>query len=92
MIEAFGLGMSVKLFFHLMISFSFFVGIILMVSSEAFESVSHVFLKEYGVKTKVFPPLENTVTDAIDKVVIKNRVLGGMLISIFSFFLLVFFK
>ena len=92
MIEMFALDVSIKLFFHLMVSFAFFIGVILMISSEAFEGVNRVLLREYGIKTKMIPPLESTMINTIDKFVMKNRVFAGMLISIFSFFLLIFFK
>lgn len=92
MVDFFGLEISAKLFFHLMVSIAFVVGIILMVSPEAFETLNRALQKEYGLKTRIMPSLENTSIDVVDKAVIKSRVVSGMVISIISFILLLIFK
>ena len=88
MIEVFGLDVSSQVFFHIMISFSFFVGIVLMISPEAFEALNRALQKEYGLKTRLFPKFENTTIDVIDKAVVKNRVIAGLIITVISFTLL----
>ena len=92
MIDIFGLEVSARFFFHIMVSFAFFVGLILMASPEAFETLNRALQKEYGLKTRIIPSLENTSIDVIDKAVIKSRVIGGMVIAIASFVLLLTFK
>ena len=92
MIEIFGLDVSSKVFFYIMVSFSFFVGIILMVSPEAFENLNHALRKEYGFKIKLVPFLENTFIDTVDKIIVKNRVIAGIIISVTAFALLIIFK
>lgn len=88
MFDIFGLNVSSQIFFRLMVAFAFFIGIILMVSPEAFEAFNRALQKEYGLKARIFPKLENTAIDIIDKVIMKNRVLAGFSIALISFFLL----
>lgn len=88
MFEVLGLDVSAKVLFNLMLSFSFFVGLILMVSQEAFSAFHKALQKEYGLKRKLAPMLENTRFDFIDRVLMKYRVFAGMAICITSFFLL----
>ena len=80
------------MFFHIMISFAFFVGVVLMVSPEAFEALNRALQKEYGLKTRLLPKIENTTINIIDKAVIKNRVFAGLSISVVSFVLLLIHK
>ena len=88
MFEVFGLDISAKILEDLMLSFSFFVGIVLMVSREAFGAFHKALQKEYGLKRRLSPKLENTRSDIIDKILIKYRVFAGVVISITAFFLL----
>ena len=92
MLEVFGLDVSAKILIYIMISFSFFVGIILMVSQEAFSAFHKSLQKEYGLKRRLSPKIENTYIDFIDRVLMKYRVLAGMLISLTAFFLLLMYK
>ena len=80
-----------KLFFNIMVSFAFFIGIILMAAPEAFQSVDNAMKKEYGIKKRLVPKLEDASVDAVDKFVIRNRVVFGVLIAIASFSLLIIF-
>ena len=75
-----------------MVSFAFFVGIVLMVSPEAFEALNRALQKEYGLKTRLVPKLENTSIDVIDKALIKNRIIAGLIIAVCSFVLLLINK
>ena len=88
MIEIFGLDVSSQIFFRLMISFAFFIGIILLVAPSAFEELNKSFKKEYGLRTRLMPKVENTVFDIVDKTILKYRVLAGLMITIAAFFLL----
>ena len=92
MLEVFGWDISGKLLFNLMLSFAFFVGIILMVSREAFSAFHKALQKEYGLKRKLAPKLEDPQFDIIDKILMKYRVMAGMLICITTFFLLLLYR
>ena len=92
MLRVFGLDLSTKVLVDLMLSFSFFVGIVLMVSSEAFGAFHKALQKEYGLKRRLAPKLEDTKFDIIDQVLMKYRVFAGMLICLTSFFLLLLYK
>ena len=92
MMDVLGLGVSSQMFFHIMVSFAFFVGIVLMISPEAFEALNRALQKEYGLKTRLIPKLENTSIDVIDKAVIKNRIIAGLIIAVCSFVLLLVSK
>ena len=92
MVDMFGLEISSQMFFHIMISFAFFVGIVLMVSPEAFDALNRSLKKEYGLKTRIIPMLENTSIDVVDKFVVRNRVIAGIIIAITSFILLLIYK
>lgn len=88
MLDVFGLDVSSQIFFRLMVSFAFFIGVVLLVSPEAFEALNKSFQKEYGLKIRIFPKLEDTTVNIVDKTIIKHRVFAGFLISLTAFFLL----
>ena len=92
MLEVFGLDISAHVLFNLMLSFAFFVGLILMVSREAFGAFHQALQKEYGLKRRLAPKIENHSSDIIDKILIKYRVFAGMVICIIAFFLLLAFR
>ncbi|HOW36563.1 MAG TPA: hypothetical protein PL155_09160 [Candidatus Omnitrophota bacterium] len=92
MADIFGLSLSLDLLFQLVLSISFFVGIILMVSPEGFEAFNRALQKEYGIKKRFMPKLEDAATHVIDKTIIKNRVIAGMCISVMAFLLLLLTK
>ena len=92
MIEIFGLDLSVNFIVYLMLSFAFFVGILLMVSQEAFVQFNNSLEREYGMKRRIIPKMEDTCFDFIDKVLIRYRVLAGLIISVCSFALLLAYK
>jgi ABC-type phosphate transport system permease subunit len=92
MIEAFQLIETFRFFILIMISFAFFVGIMLLVSQEAFDAFSRDLQKEYGVKKRFFPKIENSQYNFIDFVVLKYRFMAGIIISIAAFILLLLYK
>ena len=75
--------------FYLLVSFGFVIGIVLMVSPEAFNSFSEALKKEYGVKKRIIPKIENTMTSIMDDLCKKHAVIIGMFISVASFALLI---
>ena len=87
-----GLNESVNLVFYLLVSIGFVVGIILMVAPKAFESLNKALQKEYGLKKRILPQLEDTSIEVVDKMVKKNTVIYGMVISTISFILLLIYK
>ena len=88
MIEVMGLDLSARMFFIMMVSFSFFVGVFLMASPDAFKAIDKALQKEYGIKTRFVPHIENSYFDALDKFILKNRVKAGFFIAAFAFILL----
>lgn len=78
--------------FHIMVSIGFFVGIILMVAPKAFDSLDEALQKEYGIKKRFIPKIEDTKIDVIDQICKRNTVISGMVISVLSFILLMIFK
>ena len=83
---------SFRIVFYIMISFAFFVGILLMVSQEAFDSFNRDLQKEYGIKRRLFPKIEDSNFNFIDYLLLKNRLIAGLLITVISFVLLLIYK
>ncbi len=81
-----------RLFMQIMVSFAFFMGIILLVSPEAFNMLNQTLSREYGLKKRIIPQLEDKKIDALDRFILQNRILSGAFISVSSFLLLVFPK
>ena len=79
---------SVQKISDIMISFAFFIGIVLVISPKAFYTLNKAFQREYGIRRRILPKLEDVRIDVIDKIVIKNRIIAGLAISIISFILL----
>ena len=92
MVAILGLTESMRFLVFLMLSFSFFIGIVLMVSHEAFAHLNQAFQKEYGLKKRLLPKLENIRVSFIDWIVLKYRFIAGLLISVLSFLLLLLYK
>ena len=92
MFELFGLDISAKVLVDLFLSFSFFVGIVLMVSREAFGAFHQALQKEYGLKRRLAPKIEDKRFDLVDKILMKYRVFAGMLICVTTFFLLLLYR
>ncbi|MFH1359579.1 MAG: hypothetical protein ABIJ41_00895 [Candidatus Omnitrophota bacterium] len=88
MVDVIGITISMKTFFHIMTSFAFFVGITLMISPEAFESLNRALQKEYGLKRKIVPQLEDKKIEVVDQFIMKNRTVAGLVITAASFILL----
>ena len=83
---------SWNMIFYILVSLGFVVGIILMVAPKAYESLNEALQKEYGIKTRFIPKLEDTKIETVDNICKKNTVIAGMIISIVSFMLLLIFK
>ena len=83
---------SFNMIFYIMVSLGFVVGIILMVAPKAFDSLNEALQKEYGIKKRFIPKIEDTKIEAVDDFCKKNTVIMGMIISIISFILLLIFK
>lgn len=90
--DIWGIGLSANMFFYIMVSFGFVIGIMLMVSPESFESFHRSLQREYGLKVRLVPRIENTTIELIDKAIIKNRVMSGLVISVTAFILLLLYK
>ena len=89
------LSQAFNLIFLLLVSFSFFMGIVLMVSPEAFDLLNKALSREYGIKTRILPKLELTAIHVLDKIITKNRshgIIAGFIISTISFLLILFRK
>jgi len=85
----------ITLVLHFLVSFGFFVGIVLMVSPEAFDALNRALSKEYGIKTRLVPKIELATIHMLDKIITKKRIYGiaaGFAISTISFILLLINK
>lgn len=92
MLENMGLSESLSMIIYLMLSFAFFVGIMLLVSEESFRFFNTALEKEYGLKQRLIPGIENTQNKFIDFVILKYRMFSGLCIVIASFMLLLLYK
>ena len=92
MYKLLGLDESLRFFVYLMLSFSFFVGILLIVSQEAFVHFNKALQKEIGLRKRIIPQLENKEIQFIDLVILKYRLFCGILISVSAFLLLLIYK
>ena len=92
MFEILGIEASIKMIIYLMLSFSFFVGIMLIISQEAFQHFNEALQKEYGIKTRILPNVEDKRVHLVDKLVLKYRIWAGIVITIAAFILLMIFK
>ena len=63
-----------------------------MASPEAFKAIDKALKKEYGMKTRLVPHIENSHFDAFDRFILKNRGAAGFVIALFSFLLLLINK
>ncbi|MBN1870445.1 MAG: hypothetical protein JW847_07730 [Candidatus Omnitrophica bacterium] len=83
---------SWNMIFCILISFGFVIGIILMVAPGAYEAFNQALQKEYGIKKRFIPKIEDGKIEAVENLCKKNTVITGMIISILSFMLLLIFK
>ncbi|MDP8265928.1 MAG: hypothetical protein P9M07_03170 [Candidatus Aceula meridiana] len=95
MLEFFDLEVkqALDIIFYIFSCFGFFVGIVLMVSPEAFDALNKSLSKEYGLKTRLLPKIELKAIYILDKVITKDRkhgVMAGIFIAVFSFVLILF--
>jgi len=90
--DFYGFGVSAAMFFKIMVSFGFFIGITLMISPEAFEALHKKLQKEYGLKIRLIPRIEDKYVDVIDRAIVKNRIIAGLIIAITSFILLLIYN
>jgi hypothetical protein len=73
-----------------LLSFAFFVGIMLLVSREAFTRFESDLQKEYGLKQRLVPTIEQPGNKCIDWFLLRYRFLSGIIISVSAFILLLF--
>jgi hypothetical protein len=95
MFESHELVLIINLVLRFLLSFGFFVGIMLMISPEAFDALNRALSKEYGIKTRLIPKLELTAIHILDKIITKNRahgIISGLVIVTVSFVLLLIYK
>ena len=95
MFESGELYQAVELIFYFLVSLGFFVGIVLMVSPEAFDVLNKALSKEYGIKTRLIPRIELKAIHILDKIITKNRTHGmiiGFIIASASFVLLLAYR
>ena len=76
----------------MMVSFSFFVGIMLVVSFEAFEHFNAALQKEYGMKKRLAPKVESIENKFTDWFLTRYPLISGIFISVMSFILLLIFR
>ena len=88
MFDIFGLEISTRLIFQILVSLAFLGGIILMISGEAFQTLHRAFQKEFGLRKRLIPKIENTSFDIVDRILMKNRFAAGLIITVVSFVLL----
>ena len=81
-----------KLVIYFMLSLAFFVGILLLVSQEAFNIFNDDLKKEYGIKKRLFPKIEDQWFNLVDFVVLKYRFWAAILITVAAFILLLLYK
>ena len=92
MLEMMGVDDSTKLIIFIMLSFSFFVGILVAVSREAYLFFNKALQKKYGIRRTFITFIEDTHYDIVDRFVLKYRVVAGLIISISAFLLLLIYK
>ena len=92
MLDAMGLNESLSMIIYFMLSFAFFVGIMLLVSQESFVHFNSALEKEYGLKHRLIPKIENTQNKFVDFAILKYRMISGVLIVVTSFVLLLIYK
>ncbi len=90
--EEFGVFEAGWVLWDLMISFTFFIGIFLIISREAVECLNRDFQKELGWRKYIIPQLEGKKFLFIDAFILKYPVWIGLTISIISFVLLLIRK
>ncbi len=71
-----------------MVSVAFFTGIILMVSPGIFDKLNRALQREFGIKKRIAPILEDTQFDFVEKAALRNRAITGLLLTLSAFLLL----
>lgn len=83
---------SINMIFYILVSFGFVIGVILMVAPGAYDTFNQALQKEYGLKMRFIPKVEDTKINTIDEICKKNAGIAGMIISFLSFVLLLTYK
>lgn len=83
-----GLFTAGSFLWELMLSFTFFIGIFLVVSREAVECLNRDFQRELGWRKYVITQIETKKFMFIDAFILKYPIWVGLLIAITSFVLL----
>lgn len=92
MFTAFDLVVFLQLTVRVFVSLSFAIGVVLMISPEAFDMLSKSLSKEYGFKTRFIPKFELRIIHLLDKIITRHRIYGilaGAAIAGVSFILLI---
>ncbi|MEW5894964.1 MAG: hypothetical protein AB1650_04305 [Candidatus Omnitrophota bacterium] len=92
MLEKLGLIEAGSFLIRLTLSFTFFVGIFLMVSREAVRCLNRDFQRELGWRKYIIPQLERKGFFFIDAFVLEHAVWVGAVITVASFILLLIHK
>jgi hypothetical protein len=85
------LGEIANIVFYIMVSFGFFVGIILMAAPEVYHPLNRALQREYGLKIRLLPKIEESA-EVVDQVLNKHRIIAGMCISVSAFMLMLVYK
>ena len=88
MFEDLGILAAGSFLWELMLSFTFFIGIFLIVSREAVECLNRDFQRELGWRKYVIPQLEGKKFLFIDAFILKYPIWMGIVISTASFVML----
>ena len=92
MINILSPGGTMNVVIFLLLSLSFFIGILLIISRESFISLNKALQQEYGIKRRLAPVVEDAYIDVVDSFLTKHRVWAGLLIAISAFVLLLLYK
>lgn len=88
LLEELGLFDAGSFLWELMLSFTFFIGIFLIVSREAVECLNRDFQREFGWRKYIITQIETKKFVFIDAFILKYPIWIGLIITITSFVLL----
>ena len=86
------LDTSFHMLFYIMVSLGFATGIIIVVAPDAFEILNKALNKEYGLRFRFFKKIEDTKLGDLERLVARNSVLIGIILSVITFALLIIYK
>lgn len=88
----FDLSDSTRVITGILLSLAFFVGIMLIVSQEAFILFNKALSKEMGIRKRYLPRLENKNYPYIDLLILKYPLIAGLVIAVTAFILLLVYR